>query len=271
MAFNIMELIQSSLTADNIGSVAKALNLDSELVKKGLMAAMPAVLAGVLGSAKKPEGREALDSALDAVDDDMIGKLGGMLSGDGKSPLIAMGGGLLKNFLGDKGSGQLGGALASNLGISKESSGSLLAIATPLLMSLLSVRKKTEGLDTGGLVDGLFSQKDQIAKAIPGELGSELRGTGILDDMLDNFGASAGSTAAAAGAAAQSVADSGQQAMGSAQRAVGDAAKEASSSPWLKWVIIALVVLGVLYFLSGSPNREGSAPATGDVGSERDQ
>jgi hypothetical protein len=265
MAFNIMELIQSSLTADTIGSVAKALNLDGDLVKKGLMAAMPAILAGVLGRAKEPEGREALDSALDSVDDDMLGKLGGMLSGEGQSPLISMGGGLLKNFLGEKGAGQLGGALSSNLGISRESSGSLLGIATPLLMSLLSVRKKTEGLDTGGLVDTLFSQKDQIVKAIPDGLGSELRGTGALGGMLDDIGASAAATATAAGAAAQSAAASSQRAMGDAQRAVGNAAKETSSSSWLKWVIIALVVLGVLYFLAGGLTREDAAPTMGDA------
>ncbi len=99
MAFNVMDMIQGSLTPDNIGAVAGALGLKNETVKKGLGAAMPAVLAGVLGAAKEPAGRQALDSALDSADTDLLGNLGSLLSGGNSSSLIATGSKLLSSFI----------------------------------------------------------------------------------------------------------------------------------------------------------------------------
>lgn len=247
MAFNVMDMIQGSLTPENIGAVAGALGMESETVKKGLGAAMPAVLAGVLGAAKEPAGRQALDSALGSANTDLMGNLGGLLAGGNSSSLIATGSKLLSGFMGDNKLGALGGALASSLGVSKESSGSLMALATPMLMSMLAGKKQSEGLDVGGLVGQLMGQKDLIAKAIPDDISSQLKGSGIFDDLMGSAGAAASATAASAGATMRTAADTSQQ------------VAEKSSS-WLRWVIIAAVILAILYFVSGMLGKdEGTA------------
>lgn len=256
MAFNVMDMIQGALTPDNIGAVAGALGLENDTVKKGLGAAMPAVLAGVLGAAREPAGRQALDSALGSADTDLMGNLGSLLSGGDSSSLMATGSKLLSSFMGDSQLGALGGALASSLGVSKESSGSLMSLAAPILMSMLAGKKKSEGLDIGGLVGQLMGQKDQIAKAIPNDISSQLKGSGIFDDLMGSAGAAASATAASASASMRTAADTPQ----------GAAAK---SSSWLRWVIGAAVILAILYFLFGMPGKDdGTAERTSMVSAQ---
>ncbi len=227
MAFNVLDLIQGSLTSDNIAAVAGALGMEKESAKKGLGAALPVVLAGVMGAAKTPQGRQTFDSALASADTNMLGNLGGLLSGGGGSSIIAAGSRLLSGFLGENKMGALGGALASGLGISRESSGSLLGVAAPILMSLLAGKKKSEGLDTGGLINALLGQKDAISKAIPTAISNQLKGSGILDGLAGEARASVQSTTHVAQQTAE------------------------KSGSWLRWVIGILVVLAILYFLSG--------------------
>ena len=100
MAFNVMDMITGALTPENIGTVADALGMDNNLVAKGLGAAMPAVLAGVLGAASKPEGQAMLGEALDAADPSLLDNLGGLLSGGGSASMIATGSKLLSGFMG---------------------------------------------------------------------------------------------------------------------------------------------------------------------------
>jgi hypothetical protein len=251
MAFNVMDMIQGSLTSENIGAVAGALGMDNDIIKKGLGAAMPAVLGGLLGAAKTPQGRQTLDSALASADTDMLGNLGNLLSGDGSSSMISLGSKLLTDFMGDQNTGALGGALASGLGISKESSGSLLGLAAPMVMSMLAGKKKSEGLDTGGLISSLMDQKGLIAKAIPDGIGKQLAGSGILDDIMGD----AGAAVASASASVQSAANVAQD----------TAAK--SGSP-LRWVIWVVVILAILYFVSNMLGGDRSGDRTSMVGAE---
>jgi hypothetical protein len=256
MGFNVMDMIQGSLTQENIGAVAGALGMENDTVKKGLGAAMPAVLAGVLGAAKEPAGRQALDSALGSADTDLMSKLGGLLSGGDSSSLIATGSKLLSGFMGDSKQGALGGALASSLGVSKEAGGSLMGLAAPMLMSMLAGKKKSEGLDVGGLVGQLMGQKDLIAKAIPDDISSQLKGSGIFDDFIGGAGATASAAVASAGASMRTAADTSQQAV-------------QKSSSWLRWVIIAAVILVILYFVSGMLGKnEGTAERASMVGTQ---
>jgi len=256
MAFNVMDMIQGALTPDNIGAVAGALGMETDTAKKGLGAAMPAVLAGVLGAAKEPAGRQELDSALGSANTDLMGNLGSLLSGDNSSSLIGTGFKLLSSFMGDSKLGALSGALASSLGVSKESSRSLIGLAAPMLMSMLAGKKKSEGLDTGGLVGELMGQKNQITRAIPDDISRQLQGSGIFDDLMGSAGAAASATAASASASMRTAADMSQ------------AATEKSSS-WLRWVIGAAVILAILYFVSGMlGGNEGTAERTSMVSAQ---
>jgi hypothetical protein len=252
--------------------VADALGMDNNLVAKGLGAAMPAVLAGVLGAASKPEGQAMLGEALDAADPSLLDNLGGLLSGGGSASMIATGSKLLSGFMGDSSLGQLAGALGSSLGAPKESTGSLLGLAAPMLMGMLAGKKKSEGMDVGGLVSSLMGQKELIAKAIPDDVTRELAGTGAFGGLLDSVGGGAAEAVSeAAEAAASAAAASAERAADTAVKAAADTSQAVaeSSSSWLKWIIIAAVILGLLYFLSGMLGKDsGTADRASAVSAE---
>ena len=260
MAFNVMDMITGALTPDNIGAVANAMGMDNDLVAKGLGAAMPAVLAGVLGSASSPEGQAKLDSALNEADPGILDNLGGLLGGGGSAEMIASGSKMLSAFMGDSSLGQLAGALGSSLGAPKESSGSLLGLAAPMVMGMLAGTKKSEGMDIGGLVSSLMGQKELIGSAIPDDMTKQLSGSGIFDDLLGSVGGStveavaeavsdaASGAASGATAAASAAAETVEKAASTTAQAAADTVDAAagSSSSLLKWVIIAAIVLGAV-------------------------
>ena len=272
MAFNVMDMITGALTPDNIGAVANAMGMDNDLVAKGLGAAMPAVLAGVLGSASSPEGQAKLDSALNEADPGILDNLGGLLGGGGSAEMIASGSKMLSAFMGDSSLGQLAGALGSSLGAPKESSGSLLGLAAPMVMGMLAGTKKSEGMDIGGLVSSLMGQKELIGSAIPDDMTKQLSGSGIFDDLLGSVGGStveavaeavsdaASGAASGATAAASAAAETVEKAASTTAQAAADTVDAAagSSSSLLKWVVIAAIVLGAVYYFMGKKSEEAA-------------
>ena len=252
MAFNVMDMIQGSLTSENIGAIAGALGMDNDTIQKGLGAAMPAVLGGLLGAVKTPQGRQTLDSALQSADTDMLGNLGSLLAGDGTSSMLKLGSKLLTDFMGEQNTGALGGALASGLGLSKEAGGSLIGMAAPMVMSMLAGKKKSEGMDTGGLISSLMDQKDLIAKAIPDGIGKQLAGTGILDDIMGD----AGAAAASATASVQSAANVAQE-------------TATKSGSMMRWVILAAIILAALYFFSNMLGGDRAGDRTSMAGADQ--
>jgi hypothetical protein len=270
MAFNVMDMITGALTPDNIGAVANAMGMDNDLVAKGLGAAMPAILAAVLGSASSPEGQAKLDSALNEADPGILDNLGGLLGDGGSAAMIASGSKMLSSFMGDSSLGQLAGALGSSLGAPKESSGSLLGLAAPMVMGMLAGKKQSEGMDIGGLVSSLMGQKELIGSAIPDDITKELSGSGIFDDLLGSAGGSAieavaeavsdaaSGAASGAAAAASAAAETVEKAADTTAQAAADTAEAAGSSSLLKWIVIAAIVLGAVYFLMGKRSEEAA-------------
>lgn len=198
MAFNIMDLVNEHLTPDNIRAVAGMLGEDEEKTTSGLSGVITALLAALVGSLSKPESRTALNDAVDTTDSGLIGNLAGALGGgDGKS-LITNGLSLASSLFGDDKVGKLGGAISAFSGFSSDSSKSLLGVGAPMLMSMLSQKKKSEGMDSGGLVDMLMGQKENVAKAISPDLNSALSASGLLNDLIGTAGAHAREAAGAA-------------------------------------------------------------------------
>lgn len=203
MAFNIMDLVQEQLTPKNIGALAGLLGEDDKKTASGIAGMVPAMLGGLLGTFGKPEGRKAFGAAVDAADTGFIGNIAGMLGG-GSSSLISSGLKMASSLFGDNKIGLLSSAISSFSGLSSGSTKSLLGIAAPLVMSMLSKKKKQDGLDTGGLIDMLTGQKDNIRGAIPAGLSNSLGDSGILHGLMDTAGAGVNATASAARSAAAS-------------------------------------------------------------------
>lgn len=252
MAFNIMDLITDQITPENIAVVTKFLGVDSSLVTKGIAAIAPLLLGNILGSTSKPEGRAQFNQAIEKADTGLLGNLAGSLTGSGGSALASSGTSMLTSLLGDSKLGSITKAISGFSGLSSGSSTSLLGVAAPMLMGMLSKKKQDDGLDNDGLLSMLNDQKSNISSAFTPEMSQSFSGLGLLDGFADQAGVSVK-------AAAQSATDAAQAAGDTAQHA----AKEGKSllSKLLPFIILALLAwLAYQFFLK--PKAEIKAPDT---------
>lgn len=212
MAFNVMDMIMDQVTPDNLKAVAGMLGEDESKVSSAISGAAPAILGGLVSSLGKPEGKQAFEQQLEQADGGLMGNLAGMLGGGGGNALVESGAGMLGSLLGDNKMGMLASAIGGFSGLSENSSKSLLGLAAPMVMGMLKSKGASDGLNVGGLMDMLMGQKDNIAKAVPDQLGSALSGSGLMDDVLGKAGATADTVAATATAAAATTAAVGKEA-----------------------------------------------------------
>jgi len=118
----------------------------------------------------------------------------------------------------------------------------LLGTLAPLVMGGLAQHSGGD-LSANGIAGLLASQKDNIAAALPSGMSELLGGAGLLGSL----GATARATTAAAGQTARSAASSVSSISGAGQRAAATAPP--ASRNWLYWLVAALVIAGVLFYL----------------------
>ncbi|MCK5354658.1 MAG: DUF937 domain-containing protein [Methyloprofundus sp.] len=210
MAFNLMDMLTEQMTPDNIRSVASFLGEDSGLVTKAISAAAPLLLSSIIDSSSKPGGREQFNNAIDQADSGLLGNLAGALSGgSNNSSLATTGLSMLGSLVGGNKLDLLNKAISGFSGLSSGSSKSLLGVAAPLIMGMLSKKKQDDGLDNNGLLGMLGGQKDNILKAISPDMSKAFSGLGILDGLMGKAGDGVKDAAQAASHTAQQVAGEG--------------------------------------------------------------
>ncbi|OCP18097.1 MULTISPECIES: DUF937 domain-containing protein [unclassified Ensifer] len=255
MASNLVSYIAQMLTPDMIARIASALGLDSGKVQSAVGAAVPAVLAGLAGIAAQPGGAQRIaDTA--KQQSGSLDNLMGMLAGGDQPSLAQNGSQIISSLFGAKDGSALASAIGGVSGMDQRASGSLLATLTPLVMGGLA-RQSGGDLSANGIAGLLASQKDNIAAALPSGVRDLLAGTGLLGSL----GASAQAAAASASQAARSAAATASTVGGAGQRAAA-ATVPTSSRNWLYWVIAALVLAGVLFYLFGRQSEQ-VAPQAG--------
>ncbi len=248
MATNLVSYLMQFLTPDTIARIAAALGLDTDKVQRGVAAAVPAVLAGLAGVAAQPGGAQKVADAA-RQQSGVLDNLGGLLSGGGSPGTLTQSGmQLLSSLFGGSTSGTLANAVGNYSGLGPNAGSSLLGMLAPLVMS--GIAKKVGGdLNANGIAGLLAGEKDNIAAALPSGLRDMLGGTG----MLDSLGGSARAAAAATGdAAARSAAAASAAAR---QTSAAAATATRSGSNWLYWLIAALALLAILYYLFGRPTE----------------
>jgi len=236
MAFNLMDMITEQMTPDNIRSVSSFLGEDSGLVTKAISAAAPLLLSSILDSSSKPEGREQFNNAIDQADSGLLSNLAGALSGGNNNSLATTGLSMLGSLVGGNKLDLLNKAISGFSGLSSSSSKSLLGVAAPLIMGMLSKKKQDDGLDNNGLLGMLGGQKDNILKAISPDMSKAFSGLGILDGLM--------------GKAGEGVKDAAQ----AASQTAGQVASEGGSLLKKLIPLIAMVLLGLLayYYITKS-------------------
>jgi hypothetical protein len=270
---NLVSIAMQFLTPDMIGRIASGLGLEKGLAGKAISAALPSILAGIVGSSAKPDGLKAISSALSNQDPGLLGNLAGMLGGSNQSSLISNGSSLLSGLLGGSATGALAGAVAKYAGIGDGPAKSVIGMLAPVIMGTIGKQQQSAGLDAGGLAKMLLGQKDNIASAMPSGFAQLLGGSGLLDSIGPNLKALASGGAAAAtttttSTAAPKVTQTSTTTASTASRsttastpAYGSVKKPASASLWPWLGLAALAGLGWWYYFVSGENKPKMAAA----------
>jgi hypothetical protein len=268
MSVNLIDLVKSQLGGQVLNQVSGLLGESSDKTQTAVNGAIPALLGGLLGNASSGNGASTMLSALNNVDDGVVGNFGNLLGGGQQSTgLMDMGGKLLGSLLGGGNVGGLTNAISGFSGLGKGAAGSLLGLIAPLLMGVIKRQLMgSGGLNVGNLTGLLTGQKDNIASAMPAGLGQQLQNAGLgslfggvlgnLTGMGQQAMNSASNVANQASSAVNKVASSTANAASNATRTVTNniPTPRPAASP-LRWLAPLAIVLVAGWFLLNRANR----------------
>lgn len=174
---SMLEELAGALGGDTLGQLAGALGGDTDLVSKGVAAALPALLGGLASNARQPEGATALANALgNDHDGSILDSLGSIFGGNAWAQQQA-------NRHGERILGKVFGQsrprveqqVSATSGLSSAMVSKLLPLLAPVVLGYLG--KKLSGGDSNQLASTLEQERVEV-KQNDGVFG------GILD-MLD--------------------------------------------------------------------------------------
>jgi Bacterial protein of unknown function (DUF937) len=228
---NLVSLALQFLGPAILSKMAGSLGVNSTIAQKAVMAAVPAILAGLLGKSTQPGGAQVLSDVLGKQDPGLLGRLGDMIGGPQQKTIVEQGSSALGSLLGNSTMGSLAGALSKYAGLGDGPAKSLLGMLAPVVLGQLGQQQRSAGLDAGGLAKMLMGQKENISAAMPGDFAKLLGGTGLLDSI---GGASASAPARTA----------------STQTTTTTTARPVAAAPtnaWLPWAL-AIAAAGLLWY-----------------------
>ena len=167
---SILDTVRGLATPEVTARAASLLGEPESGVSRGLSAAIPAVLSGLLGKTGDSSlMRQIMSLLTDPSLDSSLGRnIGSVLTTGGlaKTPTTDLGSRFLSLIFGDR-LASVASALAEYAGLRSSTVSSLLGLASPLVMSVLGDRVRKDGLDAHGLASLLGSQRDGILAAAP--------------------------------------------------------------------------------------------------------
>jgi hypothetical protein len=175
----LFDLLKGNLTEDVIDQLGSQIgSTDRTKTTAAASGAFTVLLDALQRNATDKKGVESLNNALEKDHDGSIfDDLMGYVSGNAKqSEKTVNGAGILSHVLGNKQSGVID-LLGKMTGMDSSSSSSLLIKMAPLVMGALGKQKKSQNLDTGGLLDMLTKTVEPERKN--SQFGSLL--TSVLD------------------------------------------------------------------------------------------
>jgi OmpA-OmpF porin, OOP family len=223
MSLNLLDLVKDQVTGSLAKEASSFLGESESGIAKALGGIMPTLLGSTIQKASTPDGANGLMDMLGGLDLGNLSNIAGIFGGGPEkvNGLMNSGGGILDSLLGSKSSGVID-LIAGMAGLKSSSTSSLLKMAAPLLMGLIS--KQVAGKGLGFLTDLLMGQKSHVANALPSGVGSLLG--------LSSFGDSAAKVTSAVKDSVSSTNyggdDNGGGGMG-----------------WLKWLLPLLLLAGL--------------------------
>lgn len=230
MALDLVSLVSQFLTPETVQKLSSSIGADGSQVQAAIGAAVPALLAGLAGTAAHGGAQKLADAVNQQAG--ALDQFSSALSG-GAGNLAASGGNLLGSLLGPSGQTALAAAISKFSGLGQGVATTLLGTLMPIVLGVIGKQAGPRGFDASGLTQLFETQKASITRAMPTRLTGLLEGTGVLEAVED--------TAGAARAAA-----------GSAARATSEAASgtASGSARWLYWLVPLLIIAGFFWFMT---------------------
>lgn len=281
---NLLELARSYLSDDVVGQVSTMLGESQPHTQMAIDGALPAVLGGLLHKSTDAGG---IGGVMDMVahvmapnraagevitpDGGVFSHLSSLFDGNGTqmSDFLSMGSGLVESLFGDK-AGAIASALSTHSGIKQTSAASLLSLAAPVVLGVLGQQLTANGGGLSELAGLLRSQVGNVQAAMPTGVRSLL---GVFPGMT-----MPGSTVNPSTSAESDRGNTGSPMPSSdapvttSPVAVGDVDRPVAGIPafsndhtsrngnrWVPWLLLALGVAALLYFLSGCSNDRSGA------------
>ena len=176
---DLTNMFKDLLTDDLVDQLGSQIGInDRQKTTQAASGAFSVLLEAMKRNAASGQGASALNQALEKDHDgSILEDIMGYVSGQTSQPeRTTNGAGILKHVLGNKQSGVID-MLSQVAGLDKSTSGNLLIKMAPLVMGALGKQKRTQNLDSGGLLDMLTKS------AQPKEQDSAFGG--LLNAVLD--------------------------------------------------------------------------------------
>jgi OmpA-OmpF porin, OOP family len=159
MGTNILDLVKGQLSDMLLSKAAGFLGEDNAATTKAMNLILPSILGGMANKATNAEDASQLFGLMQNQDNstDIFGSLGTLLGGGSATQgLLETGGSAVNALFGNKTS-NIASVIASAVGMKTGSASSLMSIAAPILMNVIS-RKLGGGATAGTLVSLLGTQ-----------------------------------------------------------------------------------------------------------------
>ncbi len=184
---NILESLKEHISPELLSEAARIYGENEIGIYKATSSLGPTILAGLLEKSGDSHEIGNIFDSLRNFDPAILNKLGSLLDSGNLSQHDPNGvsGQLLGTIFGAK-IPAITNAVASFSGVKQSTVSSLLGLAGPLVMGLLSKKIKEEGLNAFSLVSHLLSQRNSIISLLPAGVGSLLGMANV--DRGNNFG-----------------------------------------------------------------------------------
>jgi len=172
---NILDALKEYITPELLGEAAKTYTENESGISKAILGLSPAILAGLLEKSGDSHSIDKIFSSLSHFDPAILNNLGSLLGGGNlaqNDPKDASGH-LLSTVFGAK-IPAITNAVAAFSGVKQSTVSSLLGVAGPMVMGLLSKKISADGLNASGLVSYLLSQKSNFTSVLPSGLSAML-------------------------------------------------------------------------------------------------
>ena len=174
---SIVDQVRDVVSPDVLRNVGALIGESPSATSRGLATVLPTLLSGITDAASTPAGAYHVRAMIDdgGLGAAMLGRLPRMLAGGGPTEtLMTAGRRLLTGLFGGK-QDNVTDIVARSTQLPGPAVRSLMAIAAPIVMSVLGREISTRGLDASGLMHLLASQRAGFASLMPAGLATTLR------------------------------------------------------------------------------------------------